>query len=132
MSSTLVSVVLLQAMSRTVNSGQGHLKQKRKNIVGPEWELVCEHLKGTGSMLHHSRDTVHILLTVNLSCAPESDIHPGYNVNCTPWNWARWPSDPGKHPFCRFPEIITGCLKWAVEVSNYQTGRDPNHCDFEF
>lgn len=116
MSSTLVSVVLLQAMSRTVNSGQGHWKQKRKNIVGPEWELVCEHLKGTGSMLHHSRDTVHILLTVNLSCAPGSDVHPGYNVNCTPWNWVRWLSDPGKPPFCRFPEIIIGCLKWAAEV----------------
>ena len=27
-----------------------------------------------------------------------------------------WLSDPGKHHFHRFPEIITGCLKWAAEV----------------
>lgn len=67
-------------------------------------------------MLRHCKDTILILLTVNPSCAPGSDVHPGHSVSCTLWNWAMWLSDPGKHCFRRFPEIITGCLKWAAEV----------------
>lgn len=121
--SALVSVVL-QAMSRTASSGQGQLKQK-KNTVDPEWELACEHLKGTRSLPHHSRGNIHILLTVNLSCAPGSDVHPGYNVSCTlTLELAIWLPGPGKHPFWRFPEIITGCLKWTAEVQSLSSVPD--------
>ena len=33
-----------------------------------------------------------------------------------------WLSDPGKHGFRRFPEIITGSLKWAAEVHTIKHG----------
>lgn len=85
-------------------------------VINSEWELVYEHLKGTGSMLYHSWDTIHILLDVNLSCTPDSDIHPEYKVSCIPWNCVMWLPGPGNHPFWRLPEIINGCFTWAAEV----------------
>lgn len=88
MPSTLVSLLPFEAVWRAEDNGQEQLKQERKNTVGPGWKLVCEHLKSAGSVLDHCRDTIHILLKVNLSCAPGSEIHPGFSVNHTPWNWA--------------------------------------------
>lgn len=114
--STIAWVVLLQTMSNTVDNGQEQTETKRKNIVDPKWELVCEHPKGAGSMLHYCRDTIHILFSINLSCASGSDIYPGHNINHTPWNWAMWLPGPGKHSFWRLPEIITGFFTWAAEV----------------
>lgn len=127
--STLASVVLLQAMSRTVDNGQGNWN-RRGRTVDLEWELVCEHLKGAGSMLHYSRDTIHILRSVNLRCVPGSDIHLGHNISHAPWNWAKWLPGPGKPQETlrnNYSLLYLGC--WG---SNYQIGRDLSHCDFEF